>query len=164
MQTRWCAALTCASFMASTQLGLAAEYYASPSGTGDGTFGSPFSLFQATSTAQAGDTVYLRGGIYTGTLRPANSGSSEAWITFAAHPGELPIFDGAGSGGTGVGSSTAQYIRFVGIVARNYSSTGFGNGWTSSSCSPASNGNLQFINVIADGNGINGIAFYCASE
>lgn len=160
----WLAALTSASFVVAwTRPGFCAEYYASPSGSGDGSLGSPFSLFQAANTAQAGDTVYLRGGIYSGTLRPANSGTSSAWITFAAYPGELPIFDGGGSGGTGVGSSSAQYIRFIGIVARNYSSTGFGNGWTSSSCSPLSNGNLEFINVIAEGNGINGIAFYCAS-
>ncbi|HWO11049.1 MAG TPA: right-handed parallel beta-helix repeat-containing protein, partial [Polyangiaceae bacterium] len=160
----WLAALTSLSFaVAWTQPGFSAEYYASPSGSGDGSLGSPFSLFQAANTAQAGDTVYLRGGVYSGTLRPANSGTSGAWITFAAYPGELPIFDGGGSGGTGVGSSSAQYIRFIGIVARNFSSTGFGNGWTSSSCSPLSNGNLEFINVIAEGNGINGIAFYCAS-
>ena len=160
----WLAALTSACFVVlSARTAWSAEYYASPSGSGDGSLGSPFSLFQAANTAQAGDTVYLRGGVYSGTLRPTNSGTSDAWITFAAYPGELPIFDGAGSGGTGVGSSTAQYLRFIGIVARNYSSTGFGNGWTSASCSPLSNGNLEFINVIAEGNGINGIAFYCAS-
>jgi hypothetical protein len=140
-----------------------AEYYASPNGNGSGSESSPFSLNSAASSARAGDTVYLRGGTYSGTLSPRNSGNSGAWITFQAYPGELPILDGNRSGGTGVGSPSAQYIRFVGIAARNFSSTGFGNGWTDSNCSQMSNGNLQFVNCIAEGNGINGIAFYCAS-
>lgn len=144
-------------------LASAAEYYAAPSGSGDGSEGSPFSLSQAANTAQAGDTVYLRGGTYSGTLNPANSGTSSAWITFQAYPGEVPIFDGGGSGGSGVGSGSREYLRFVGIVSRNFSSGGFGNGWTNGDCNPNSNGYLQFINVIADGNGINGIAFYCAT-
>jgi parallel beta-helix repeat protein len=141
----------------------AADHYASPTGSGDCSQSSPCSIGTASRNAQPGDTVYLRGGRYGGTLNPANSGSSGAWITYRAYPGELPIFDGGQSGGTGVGSSSVQYVRFVGIASRNFSSTGFGNGWTDSNCSQMSNGNLQFINCVADGNGINGIAFYCAS-
>jgi parallel beta-helix repeat protein len=141
----------------------AADHYASPTGSGDCSQSSPCSIGTASRNAQPGDTVYLRGGRYGGTLNPANSGNSGAWITYRAVSGELPIFDGGQSGGTGVGSSSVQYVRFVGIVSRNFSSTGFGNGWTDSNCSQMSNGNLQFINCVADGNGINGIAFYCAS-
>jgi hypothetical protein len=66
-----------------------------------------------------------------------------------------------GSGGSGVSSSSAQYVRFIGIAVRNFSSSGFGNGWVDDM--GTSNGNLQFINCIADNNGINGIAFYNAS-
>ena len=144
----------------------ATDYYAAANGSQSaaGTLAAPFSVFKAASIAKAGDTVYLRGGTYSGSLTPQNSGTASAWITFAAYPGELPIFDGKGAGGTGIGSSTAQYVRFVGLVARNYSSGGFANGWTGSTCSTMSNGNLQFVNCIADGNGINGIAFYCASN
>ncbi len=142
----------------------AATFYAAPGGTGTTcSEGSPCPASTAAGRAQAGDTVYLRGGTYSGTLRPAHSGTSSAWITFAAYPGELPVFDGGGSGGTAVGSDSQQYLRFIGLVARNYSATGFGNGWTNGDCNPASNGNIQFVNCIADGNGINGVAFYCAS-
>ena len=135
----------------------AADIYASPSGNGDGSSeSSPTSLISAVSQAQAGDTVYLLSGTYSG-LRPSRSGTASAWITFSAAPGALPIIEGGN-----VGSGDVQYIRYVGIVARNGSSGGFGNGWTNGDCAPMSNGNLEYINCVAEGNGINGIAHYCA--
>ncbi|GAJ10801.1 unnamed protein product, partial [marine sediment metagenome] len=45
-------------------------------------------LTKAANTAQAGDTVLVKAGIYNETLRPANSGASGAMITFKAYPGE----------------------------------------------------------------------------
>ena len=135
----------------------AADYYASPSGSGSTcSQASPCSLGTAVGKPNGGDTVYLLTGTYTG-LRPSKSGSASAWITFAAAPGAVPIINGGN-----VGSGTIQYVRYVGIVARNGSSGGFGNGWTNGDCSPMSNGNLEYINCIAEGNGINGIAHYCA--
>ena len=135
----------------------AKDIYASPTGKGDGSSASsPMSLNSAASQAQPGDTVYLASGTYSG-LRPAKSGAADAWITFAAAPGALPIIEGGN-----VGSGSVEYVRYVGIVATNGSSGGFGNGWTNGDCSPMSNGNLEYINCIADGNGINGIAHYCA--
>ena len=71
------------------------------------------------------------------------------------------FFDGGLRGGTGFGSSTAQFIRVVGIAARNWLSSGFANGWVNDV--GTSNGNWQFVNCIAEGNGINGIAFYNAT-
>ena len=93
-----------------------------------------------------------RGGTYNGAVNFTRSGNAGAWITFRAYQGELPIIQG--SGGSGVSSSSAQYVRFVGIAVRNFSSSGFGNGWVDDT--GTSNGNLQFINCIADNNGING--------
>src|SRR5262249_46636724 len=61
---------------------------------------------------------------------------------------------------TGVGSDTATYVRFVGIVTRNWES-GFSNGWTGMGTTN-SNGHFQFINCIADGNSRNGFAFNSA--
>jgi len=136
----------------------AATYYAKPGGTGS-TCGSTSecSLGTAAGKAGAGDTVILRDGNYGKTsLSPPNSGNSSAWITFQADTGATPIIDGAG-----VGSSTSQYLRFVGIVSRFSQYGGFGNGY-SAACAQAQNGNMQYINCIADGNGINGIAHYCA--
>jgi hypothetical protein len=144
----------------------AAQYYAAPDGQdcNMGNKASPWSLARAVSAdgAKAGDTVWIRGGNYSGGFQVANSGTSGAWITFAAYPGELPIIDGGGMGGVGFGSNTAQYVRVVGLAARNFKASGFANGWTDSDCVTKSNGNWQFINVIADNNGINGVAFYCA--
>jgi hypothetical protein len=136
---------------------VAKEIYASPTGNGNGSSAStPMSLSSAASQAQAGDTVYLASGTYSG-LRPGKSGTADAWITFAAAPGALPIIEGGN-----VGSGSVEYVRYVGIVARNGSSGGFGNGWTNGDCNPVSNGNLEYINCVADGNAINGIAHYCA--
>ncbi|HEY2408269.1 MAG TPA: right-handed parallel beta-helix repeat-containing protein [Polyangiaceae bacterium] len=148
--------------LAVSSLAQATDYYVATNGsqTNAGTIDKPFSVSKAQTTAKAGDTVYFRAGTYTQGLSPANSGTASAWITFSAYTDEIVIFDG--SAGTGVGTSTGQFIRYVGLISRNHSSSGFSNGWTDANCTTISNGNQQFINVIADGNGINGIAFYCA--
>ena len=162
LRTGLFAATTLLAISLATNPAFAATYYASPSGSGNGTSEStPASVSSAVNSAQPGDTVYFRGGIYSGwsgTIHPVRSGTASAWITFEAYPGELPIFDTGG-----IGSGTYEYIRYVGLVSRNGSSGGFGNGWTNGDCNPMSNGNLQYINCIADNNGINGIAHYCAS-
>lgn len=66
------------------------------SDSGPGTEARPWAtLNHAAEQAQAGDTIVVRGGIYTlpGQIRPRYSGRSDAWITFIAYPGERPIFD-----------------------------------------------------------------------
>jgi hypothetical protein len=158
--------LAVAAVTAAASAARAAVYYVAPDGSdgNPGTLAAPWTLAMAVgaSGAEAGDTVYIRGGSYTGAYSVTNSGTASAWITFQAYPGELPILDGGGAGGIAFGSSTAQYVKVIGIVARNYSASGFGNGWTDAACATLSNSNWQFINDIADGNGINGITFYCA--
>ena len=151
----------CSSLLATLavqSLASAATYYAKPGGTGS-TCGatSECSIGTAAGKTGAGDTVILRDGNYGKTyLSPPNSGNANGWITFQADEGAMPIFEGAG-----VGNGTSQYIRYIGIVSRYGSSGGFGNGY-SAACAQAQNGNMQYINCIADGNGINGIAHYCA--
>ena len=140
----------------------AAIYYAKPGGAGS-TCGatSECSVGTAAGKAGAGDTVILRDGNYGNTsLSPANSGNASAWIAFQADEGATPIFEGGG-----VGSSTSQYIKYIGIVSRYSRWGGFGNGWIAScnNNTSTSNGYLQYINCIADGNGVNGIAHYCAT-
>ncbi|MBT3201551.1 MAG: right-handed parallel beta-helix repeat-containing protein [Phycisphaerales bacterium] len=82
------------------------EYYVSPAGNdawsgrlsapnatnSDGPFKT---LKQATQTAKASDTCYLRKGVYRETLRPAHSGKPKAPITFCAYKGEHAIISGA---------------------------------------------------------------------
>ena len=142
----------------------ATDYWVGPPGApnGSGTQASPFSTIRAgAQAAQAGDTVYIHGGTYSESVSPPRSGTASAWITYSAAPKELPILDGNGTGGSAFGNGTAQYIRVVGIAARRWNSGGFGNGWVNNT--GQSNGNWQFINCIADNNGINGMAFYNAT-
>jgi MYXO-CTERM domain-containing protein len=154
----------CATLLATlTALSLAnaATYYTKPGGSGSTCAAtSECSVGTAAGKAGAGDTVILRDGNYGKTsLSPASSGNESAWITFQADEGATPIFEGGG-----VGNSTSQYIKYIGIVSRYNQYGGFGNGWIAScnNNTSTSNGYLQYINCISDGNGINGIAHYCA--
>jgi hypothetical protein len=83
----------------------AAEYFVSPSGS-DGNLGTelqPFaSIARGQQAASAGDTVWLRGGVYqytAGVGAPANavtfnkSGLPGQRINYWAYPGETPVFD-----------------------------------------------------------------------
>jgi MYXO-CTERM domain-containing protein len=136
----------------------AADYYASPSGSGSTcSEAAPCSALTAIGKPSAGDTVYFRGGTYTQNLYIAKSGTSSAWITFAAYPDELPVFQTT----AGLGSNSGTYLRFVGLVSKG-AATGFGNGWTGSGTT-TSNGHFEFIDCIADGNTANGIAFRSAT-
>jgi hypothetical protein len=62
-----------------------------------GTSSSPWkTIAKAGATAQAGDTVYFKGGVYNVATpqHVVNSGTSSAWISFKGVAGEKPIFDG----------------------------------------------------------------------
>jgi len=86
-------------------------YYVAPGGSDSaaGTLSAPWASFaHAQSVAQAGDTVYFRGGTYTYTHADSScssqtasvnaitvnkSGSSGALINYVAYSGERPVFD-----------------------------------------------------------------------
>lgn len=138
----------------------ATDYYFGPSGSASAacTEAAPCALNYNMSgkVPKAGDTVYLLGGTYNNQyIRPSSSGTASAWITYKAVDGQLPILKGTGASGCGVEPSAAvQYVRFEGIASVNWGSSGFSNGWNTPS------GKIEFVNCIADGNGINGITFY----
>lgn len=150
----------------------AATLHVSPSGasTAPCTREEPCDLTTAGNTASAGDTVILLDGVYKTTLSVKNSGSASAWITFQADECATPIIEGIGvetdtgdnavDQPTGVGSNTATYLRFVGLVSRGWN-TGFGNGWTGQGTTN-SNGHFEYEYCIADGNGRTGFTFYSA--
>lgn len=73
-------------------------YYVSPSGDddGDGTLKSPWKTIQkAADSLEAGETVFVREGVYEEFITINRSGSAEeGYITFKAYPGETPIVDG----------------------------------------------------------------------
>jgi len=102
------AALNIGSLSRSCVLGLlltilqadAADLYVAPDGTpsGSGAVGQPYDLKTALSGAvgQAGDTFWLRGGIYTlGHLDTRIHGEPGRPITFRSMPGEKPRVDGS---------------------------------------------------------------------
>ncbi|HSI33396.1 MAG TPA: hypothetical protein VK986_07370, partial [Tepidisphaeraceae bacterium] len=61
----------------------------------DGSLANPWkTLAAALPKLNPGDTLYLRAGIYYEHASLSRSGTPEAPITIAAHPGELPIIDG----------------------------------------------------------------------
>jgi hypothetical protein len=71
-------------------------YYASPTGGGSTcSLASPCSLATGLGKLTDGDTLYLRGGSYTGGATTfATNGSSSSRITISGYPGETAIIDG----------------------------------------------------------------------
>lgn len=72
-------------------------YYVSPLGSdaNPGTMARPWkTLNYAAGRLSAGDTLYIRGGIYRETVDFSNSGTNSARISISAFPGEQPVIDG----------------------------------------------------------------------
>ncbi|WP_235886391.1 carbohydrate binding domain-containing protein [Paenibacillus cymbidii] len=75
-------------------------YYVSPSGSDSqaGTIGAPFlTIGKAAATAQAGDTVSIRGGTYRETVKPSHSGTAGNPIRYEAYSGETVTVSGTNS-------------------------------------------------------------------
>ena len=103
-----------------------------------GTISAPWltwnKAFTSTSV-MAGDTVFIRGGIYelpedaTTGIDVMRAGTSGSWIVYCNYPGEVPILDcehadvGTGNTNMGVAMSTnygpANYIKLKGLTVRN---------------------------------------------
>ena len=104
----------------------AAEYFVSPTGDDSqaGTLASPWkTVAKGAATAVAGDTVYVRGGVYQERITLSRSGTPGSRITLRNHPGEVPVLDG---GGQTVGGQTAMidvagrdYVTISGFEIRN---------------------------------------------
>jgi MYXO-CTERM domain-containing protein len=112
MTPRDCSANRLAPYVFTLSLGLlspvnalAADYYVAPTGSdaNPGTLAQPFaSLQKGANVAQAGDTVYIRGGTYS-IVTPATSGAGITFtksgtsdanrIRYWAYSGEVPVFD-----------------------------------------------------------------------
>lgn len=73
-------------------------YYVAPTGddSNPGTPEKPWRTIQkAADTLVAGETVYIRSGVYEERVLPQNSGSAGRPITYAAYPGETATIDGS---------------------------------------------------------------------
>ncbi|HEX8814328.1 MAG TPA: choice-of-anchor Q domain-containing protein [Terriglobales bacterium] len=115
-----------------TQPAAGSTYYVSTSGkdSNPGTIARPWRHIQhAASTVQAGDTVYVRQGVYNEVVTMKSSGSSSSgFITFSSYPGELATVDGTGlaipHGQWGLFSiQSLSYIVINGFEIRNYKTT-----------------------------------------
>ena len=105
--------LTCGS-----PAGLAAVYYVATNGNdaAAGTLAAPWRTpQQAALTLVAGDTVYVRQGVYTGEVVAVNSGSLNQWITYAVYSNETATLDGLGvvPEGTWGGVFGIYGLRFI---------------------------------------------------
>lgn len=98
----------------------AADWYVSTNGSGSGSILSPWPLQTAltnSSSVNAGDTIWLRGGVYFPPSTNAYSNNDPAWlqafvagttnncITIRSYPGEWAVIDG-------LWSSIQSYVRF----------------------------------------------------
>jgi parallel beta-helix repeat protein len=102
----------------------AATYYVSTSGNdaNNGALSTPFrTISHGAGVAQAGDTVYVRGGVYNDLVRISSKGTSTAHVGIRAYAGELPVIDGTGTASATdlVVFSNAQYVDFSGFEVRN---------------------------------------------
>lgn len=148
---------------------VAATLYVAPTGTPTAmcTRADPCSLGFAASSVQPGDTVVLMDGTYAEPIDVVNSGTATDWITFQADECATPIVEGPGPGPnddtqeTGIGSKTASYLRFIGIVSRGWN-MGFGNAWTDGV--PGSNGHWEIENCLSYSNARTGFTFFSAEQ
>jgi hypothetical protein len=73
-------------------------YYVSPDGndSNTGSINSPWMTIEhAADLAEAGGTVYIRGGVYNEAPQISKGGKADAVLTIAAYPGETPVLDGS---------------------------------------------------------------------
>ena len=106
-------------------------YYVAPGGSdaGAGSIGDPWKTIQhAADRAAAGDTVYVRQGVYNEHVTFKKSGSAGRFITFAGYPGETATLDGTGldipENMWGLFTfQDASYVIAEGFELRNYTTS-----------------------------------------
>jgi len=104
----------------------ATDYYVSPSGGTNWnsctSIGSPCSLGTASQNAQAGDTVYIMAGTYSG-FSPSNSGSAGNYITFRNYQDDVVNINT--NSGSAISVSGKDYLQFIGLNLNGGSQAGF---------------------------------------
>jgi hypothetical protein len=109
---------------------VANTYYVSTTGSdaNDGSFSAPWLTVQhAVDNVGAGDTIYVRAGVYNELVNFNNSGSAAGgYITLQNYDGETPVIDGNGLGGSDPGLIKIDYkhhIKVSGFELRNLTTT-----------------------------------------
>jgi len=103
-------------------------YYVSPGGndSNEGSQSSPFrTIGKALQVMQPGDTTLVRGGTYSTAsdrgITSVRSGTSSAYITIKAYPGETPVFEGNRTT-TNLFNIKHSYIEINGLTAQRFNS------------------------------------------
>jgi hypothetical protein len=105
----------------------ATDYYVSKSGNdaNPGTESQPWLTIQkAANTLRAGDTVYIKTGVYKEIVEPKYSGSANNYITYTTYPGNIVTIDGKGvtipaGWGSLIYISEVSYIKIKGLWVFN---------------------------------------------
>ncbi|MFC2138001.1 right-handed parallel beta-helix repeat-containing protein, partial [Bacteroidota bacterium] len=121
------------------------NYYVSQNGNDSdaGTFDNPWkSINKATNSIIAGDTVFIREGIYYEGLGLQNSGTAENKIVIKAYQNENVVVDGSNYSGS-MFYIARDYIEIYNIKFRN------GDGWgiISENCTGLKVKNCEFLNL-----------------
>jgi hypothetical protein len=98
-----------------TDEGGVTEFYVATDGhdSNIGTKNSPWlTVSKANQTLEAGDTVYIRGGVYEETAWPTNNGSAGSPITYESYVGETAILSNVATVIKLVGQ---EYVTFSGL-------------------------------------------------
>jgi len=91
---------------------VASDFYVAKNGNdlNVGSEASPWSTIQkAAKTLRAGDTAYIKNGIYREIVGVENSGVERNYITFKAYSGHKVVIDGTGNSQAGT-----EYLTSVG--------------------------------------------------
>jgi len=119
-------------FFVATPISIATTYYVdgnhtSASDSNPGTLELPWLTIQhAAETVVAGDTVYIRGGIYNEHVHISNEGNAtDGHIVFSSYPDEVAIIEGTGVTESQNGIIVDKsYIKLFGLEILNWNENG----------------------------------------
>lgn len=98
------------------------QNHAAASNANPGTAEAPWLTIQhAADTLVAGDTVYIRAGVYDESVVTTRSGNTtEGDIVFSAEPGETPVIDGTGVDANNGVIVAHDHIKLLGLEIRSW--------------------------------------------
>jgi hypothetical protein len=116
--------------LTSTIIPIPTVFYVSVNGNdfNSGSFDSPWRTIQkAANTLIAGNTVYIRSGIYNEKITPLNSGNINNYINYLVYPNENVMIDGTNiiltstdvRGDGLINIAGKSYLKFSGLTIRN---------------------------------------------
>ena len=166
--------LLCFLFVALADTASATTYYVAknnPGGCSDnwpGTETQPWCTIQhAADTVQAGDTVYIKEGIYYETVIPKNSGTPGNYITYQAYPGHEVVIDAENTRSWCIllpETKSLHYLKFVNLHLKNGRSDG--GEFLAKGTSTEAKSHIIVDGITADGGDIArfGIYFYRVTD